>query len=183
MKALRQERAIPAVGATLRPVWLGCSDGGWRAGGNRPRRAFCSPRTLSVERSSGAIPSAGQWSPPAGMWLKGLSCLGLVVAGGERMPQLIQDPTGPIPHIPVGGGAGKTPRGPFAVGGGLPTAGQAWSVLASRLLDRVSLAGSKLKGVRQREGQQSSRPESLHCSTPRSVSISFRVNPKASPWQ
>lgn len=45
-------------------------------GRNRLQKAsgyivFFSPRTLDVERSSGTIPSAEQWSLPAGMWLKG----------------------------------------------------------------------------------------------------------------
>lgn len=34
------------------------------------------------------------------------------------------DLRGPGPHIPVGWEAGKTPRGPFPIGRGLPRAGQ-----------------------------------------------------------
>ena len=75
-KVLRQEQGEPVISETLRPVWMGCSDRGWRVGRNRLQKAsgyivVFSPRTLDVERSSGAIPSAEQWSLPAGMWLKG----------------------------------------------------------------------------------------------------------------
>lgn len=64
----------------------------------------------------------------------------------EADATLMRDLTGPSPHISVGGRAGKTPRRPFLVGGGLPKAGQGWSVSGSRLLDRVFFAGSKAKG-------------------------------------
>lgn len=47
-------------------------------------------------------PFAGLWSLPAGMWLTGLSSLGLVVAGKDQMAQLMGDPTEPSSHVPVG---------------------------------------------------------------------------------
>lgn len=43
-----------------------------------------------------------QWSLHAGVWLKGLFYLGLVMAGEEWRPQLVVDPIGPNPHIFVG---------------------------------------------------------------------------------
>lgn len=55
-------------------------------------------RTCNMERPSGAR----QWGLHAGMWLKGLFYLGLVLAGEEWRPQLVVDPIGPSPHIFVG---------------------------------------------------------------------------------
>lgn len=60
--------------------------------------AFFPPRTCNMERPLGDR----QWSLHAGMWLKGLFYLELVMAGEEWRPQLVVDPIGPNPHIFVG---------------------------------------------------------------------------------
>lgn len=78
--------------------------GGWAETDHGRRRAalHSSPMNTHCGEFLRGHPFAALWSLPAGMWLTGLSCPGLVVAGKDWMAQCMEDPMGPRPHVPVG---------------------------------------------------------------------------------